>query len=90
MIEQKSYKSITLVLFESLIVGGGLIILFIIFLLLIGMIPYFNISNINNEFKKRHTIHMFLTTFLAGASFHLLCEYSGINVWYVKEYNKLL
>jgi hypothetical protein len=85
-----SYKSFPLVVFESIAVGSGLICLFIILLFLIGLLPYFNINHIDDEFKKRHSIHMFLTTFLAGALFHLLCEYSGINVWYVNQYNKLL
>ena len=33
---------------------------------------------------------MLLATFFAGASFHLLCEYTGVNVWYVKQYKQLL
>lgn len=27
---------------------------------------------------------------LSGAIFHILCEYSGINVWYSKNYCKIL
>lgn len=85
-----SYKSFPLVIFESIAVGGGLIFLFVLFLFLIGFFPYFNINHTDDEFLKRHAIHMLLATFLAGSSFHLLCEYSGINLWYVNKYNKLL
>jgi hypothetical protein len=28
--------------------------------------------------------------FLSGFFFHLLCEITGINLWYVKNYNKYL
>jgi len=30
------------------------------------------------------------TLFIVGALFHLLCEYTGVNVWYAKNYCKLL
>lgn len=90
MSEQKSYKPFPLVFTESLVVGGWLIIIFVIVMLLIGQISYFNIDQSDTEFKKRHNIQMFLTTFLSGGVFHLLCEYSGINIWYSKEYMKLV
>ena len=70
---------------ESLVVGGWLIIIFVIVMLLIGQISYFNIDQSDTEFKKRHNIQMFLTTFLSGGVFHLLCEYSGINIGTVKN-----
>lgn len=28
--------------------------------------------------------------FISGALFHILCEITGINIWYVKDYNKIL
>lgn len=28
--------------------------------------------------------------FITGATFHILCEISGINLWYVKDYVKRL
>ena len=85
-----SYKSVRDVLYESVVVGIGLIFLFILILILIGFIPYFNISHKHVDFNKRHLIHMGLATFLSGAFFHLLCEYSGVNVWYVKQYKELI
>lgn len=85
-----SYKSFGYVLFEGVIVGIGLIFIFIFILILVGLIPYFNISHTHVEFYKRHLIHMGLTTFLSGVLFHLLCEYTGVNVWYVNKYKELL
>lgn len=90
MSEKKSYKRFPLVFTESLVVGGWLIIIFLIVMILVGQISYFNIDPSDIEFKKRHYIQMFLTTFLSGSVFHLLCEYSGVNVWYSKEYMKLV
>ncbi len=40
-------------------------------------------SLLNNDNKY---IHLFITAFL----FHVLCEISGINIWYAKDYIKLL
>lgn len=85
-----SYKSFGYVLFESTVVGIGLIFLFTLILILIGFIPYFNINHKHTEFYNRHLIHMGLTTFLSGVFFHLLCEYTGVNVWYVQKYKELL
>lgn len=28
--------------------------------------------------------------FISGALFHILCEITGVNIWYVKDYNKIL
>ena len=27
---------------------------------------------------------------VSGAIFHIICEYTGVNIWYVKDYNKFL
>ena len=28
--------------------------------------------------------------FISGGLFHIICEYSGLNLWYVEDYNKIL
>jgi hypothetical protein len=28
--------------------------------------------------------------FISGFMFHILCEIFGVNIWYVKEYNKYI
>lgn len=28
--------------------------------------------------------------FISGALFHIICEYTGVNIWYVKDYNNIL
>jgi hypothetical protein len=71
-------KSFNTVLFESIFVGALLVVLY-------TLVEYIakNILNVTN-------IPSFALLFLSGALFHLICEYTGINVWYVREYNKLL
>jgi hypothetical protein len=76
------YKSFIKVnLIEAPIVGVLLIILFSVILFLL---------NFSTLIKKNHNIHMMLSVFLAGALFHILCEYSGVNVWYSKDYIELI
>jgi hypothetical protein len=37
---------------------------------------------------KKHSL--VIRMFITGALFHILCEISGVNAWYAKEYCKLL
>ncbi len=55
------------------------IIVGILFLFLFKMIESLLVNN------DKYT-HLFITAFL----FHILCEISGINIWYAKDYMKLL
>jgi len=55
------------------------IVIGIIFIILFRIIKSLLINNDNY-------IHLFITAFL----FHILCEISGINIWYVKDYINLL
>lgn len=68
------HKSIFYVLFESLIVG-------IILVLLCAILFSFTTTSLS--------IGDYSLIFTAGALFHQLCEYSGINLWYSKNYCEL-
>lgn len=73
-----SSKSLNLVLLEASVVGIGLVVLVYILKQLDAYIPdLFGYKEIQ-------------TLFIAGALFHILYEYTGINAWYAKEYCKLL
>lgn len=76
-----SKKSILNVLFEAIIVGVLLIVIYKI-LEYIKIDEYVNVS----EKIDKQIVLLFISGFL----FHIICEYTGINIWYVKEYSKLL
>lgn len=73
-----SKKSIQLVSFEALIVGVCLAILVYI------VKKYITIPNITGYPMD---IELFI---IVGALFHILFEYSGVNLWYSLEYCKLV
>lgn len=74
-----SKKSIIAVITEGIVVGIGLI-------LFINILMYFKkyIPDISGS-KEKVEIY-----FIAGFLFHIICEYTGVNVWYAKEYCKIL
>jgi len=74
-----SKKSIGLVIMEASVVGVCLILLVYLVKLYINMVP--DISG------YKYDIELF---FIVGFLFHVLFEYSGINLWYSVEYCKLL
>lgn len=77
----ETYKSfIRVSLIEGSIVGLFLVLIFVIISLLLS----------NIKLLKNNNIQLYLSLFISGALFHILCEYTGVNVWYVKNYNELL
>lgn len=67
-------KSFQTVLLEAIVVGALLIVVYAAV-----------------EFVlQKYQMHPYVLLFLSGALFHLICEYTGVNVWYVREYNKIL
>lgn len=71
-----SQKSVGLVFTEAIVVGLGLVIL-----------TYMMSKMIDG---KSETEKMLKIAFVSGVSFHVLFEYTGLNIWYAREYCKLL
>ena len=67
-------KIFKLIFIESIVVAIGLIFLFII-------LKYIFNNNITNNY---------LLIGISGSLFHIICEYTGINIWYSKQYCKIL
>jgi hypothetical protein len=67
-------KNFKLIFIESIVVAIGLILLFII-------LKYIFNNNITNNY---------LLIGISGSLFHIICEYTGINIWYSKHYCKIL
>lgn len=74
-----SNKSFITVLTEASVVGLGLIVLVYLVSYIKNYIP--NITGYKDQIE-------FL--FIVGVLFHLIFEYTGLNLWYAKEYCKLL
>ena len=70
-------KSFFKVLVEAIVVGLLLVLLcFILFL-------------ISDKDPLSRSYLDYILIGIAGSLFHILCEYSGINVWYSKNYCEL-
>ena len=65
-------KSVIRILYEALIVGILLIVV------------YNPIKYVLNGYNYN------IILLLSGALFHIICEYTGLNIWYVENYNKIL
>jgi ABC-type transport system involved in cytochrome c biogenesis permease component len=77
MVFDLSKKSISRIVFEGLIVGICLIIIYKFF-------EYFLKIEINGIDKT------FILLFISGFCFHIIFEYIGLNIWYAKDYCKLI
>ena len=74
------YKSETRILVqEAPIVGFVLILIFLFISCLLS-------CSCNTKINK----NMILSTFISGYIFHVLCEYTGVNVWYSKDYYEII
>lgn len=75
-----SLKPFKLVLTEAIIVG--------IFLIgFVKLVKDYILPHIPNLSGQKENIELF---FIAGFLFHLVFEYTGVNLWYSREYCKLL
>jgi hypothetical protein len=75
-----SLKPFTLILTEAIIVG----------IFLVGFVKLtkeYILPHIPNVSGQKENIELFL---ISGFIFHLAFEYTGVNLWYSKEYCKLL
>ena len=72
------------VLLEAVFVG---ILLIVIYRIVDKLFPIVaNATSIHPAYIQNKNV----TLFLAGAIFHILCEITGINIWYVNNYNEIL
>lgn len=74
-----SKKNLLSVLSEASIVG----LLLVIFMNFVNtyLLPY--IPDFSGNKKAIEAV------FITGLAFHLICEYTGLNLWYSREYCKL-
>ena len=79
MFEAQSKKKVINVLIEASVVGICLVLLVKMFSYIVNYLP-----NITNTSKQIELL------FVSGFMFHILFEYTGLNVWYSIEYCKLL
>ena len=76
------YKPVTKVcLIEAPIVGVILILIFIFTSCILKCIY---------DRKENHNCHMMFSIFISGYLFHILCEYTGVNTWYSKDYCEII
>lgn len=78
-----SYKPVSNVIIEAIIIGVIFVILFAPILYLVK--TYITLQ----QFDLLPTL-LIESSFggVVGFLFHIICEYSGLNVWYSKEYCK--
>jgi len=70
-------KPFSVVLVEAIVVGILLVFVYNIVDLVLGI------------YKLEDKIGLYIL-FFSGFIFHILCEITGINLWYVNDYNKYI
>lgn len=85
------YKNIKKLIIEMLFVGITLSMLgFLVTYIIKIIVEIYNGNDICNVyFFPSHSKGMFSGLFFTGALYHLICEYTGLNHWYVKQYVKI-
>jgi hypothetical protein len=83
---QVSFKNYTTVLIEAIVVGIGLVVL----VELLKKLPSFVVLLSDKALPPREYKNQMILLFVAGFIFHILCEYTGVNSWYAKNYCKLI
>jgi len=76
---QVSLKKLSTVLIEASVVGAALAVL-------VKIVKEFILPYIPNVSGRKESVELFIVT---GIIFHVICEYSGVNIWYAREYCKL-
>jgi hypothetical protein len=74
LVTMNSPKTISTIFFEAVVVGAGLVALVFILQAIPALKP----------------LSLPLLLFIAGALFHVICEYTGVNQWYSVKYCNLL
>jgi hypothetical protein len=76
-----SLKPLSTIFYEATFVGVGLILLYVL--------TEYVFKNLNINIKDPLN-YKYITLFVSGFIFHIVFEYSGVNLWYSKEYCKLI
>lgn len=74
-----SKKPVLTILIESTVVGAGLIAL-------VYIVENYLSKYLPNIIQNKKMQNLFISGFL----FHIICEYTGVNTWYAREYCKIL
>lgn len=75
-------KPFSVVLVEAVVVGVLLVVVYNIVDYLLG---FYNLGD-----KIGLLYYKILVLFFSGFIFHILCEITGVNLWYVNDYNKYI
>ena len=75
-------KPFSVVLIEAIILGSLLVLVYNIVDFILG---FYKLQD-----KIGLLVYKVLVLFVSGFLFHILCEITGINVWYVNDYNKYI